>query len=97
MDPIYQWLTRKALNGKMDSEVKWNFQKYLVDRSGRGGVRQETEEAVFDDHRRQPQVIGLGQQRLPVRRVGRDALVVGTEGRRKLLFHFSHPFGHLLR
>lgn len=34
MDPIYQWLTRKELNGKMDSEVKWNFQKYLIDEKG---------------------------------------------------------------
>ena len=34
MDPIYQWLTRKAMNGKMDSEVKWNFQKYLIDEHG---------------------------------------------------------------
>jgi glutathione peroxidase len=35
MDPIYQWLTTKDLNGKMDSEVKWNFQKYLVDEKGK--------------------------------------------------------------
>jgi glutathione peroxidase len=34
MDPIYQWLTKKELNGKMDSEVKWNFQKYLIDEQG---------------------------------------------------------------
>lgn len=34
MAPIYQWLTRKELNGKMDSEVKWNFQKYLIDENG---------------------------------------------------------------
>jgi len=34
MDPIYQWLTRKDLNGKLDSEVKWNFQKYLIDEQG---------------------------------------------------------------
>ena len=33
--PVYAWLTRKALNGVMDSEVKWNFQKYLVDEEGR--------------------------------------------------------------
>jgi glutathione peroxidase len=32
--PIYQFLTRKELNGVMDSEVKWNFQKYLLDRDG---------------------------------------------------------------
>ena len=34
MDPIYQWLTKKELNGKMDSEVKWNFQKYMIDEKG---------------------------------------------------------------
>ena len=32
--PIYQWLTSKELNGKMDSEVSWNFQKYLIDENG---------------------------------------------------------------
>jgi len=34
IDPLYKWLTSKAENGKMDSEVKWNFQKYLIDESG---------------------------------------------------------------
>jgi glutathione peroxidase len=32
--PVYQWLTEKAKNGKMDSSVKWNFQKYLIDENG---------------------------------------------------------------
>lgn len=32
--PLYQWLTRKELNGKSNSSVKWNFQKYLVDEEG---------------------------------------------------------------
>ena len=31
---IYQWLTQKSLNGYQDSEVKWNFQKYLIDEKG---------------------------------------------------------------
>jgi glutathione peroxidase len=31
---IYKWLTKKELNGKMDSEVKWNFQKYMIDEKG---------------------------------------------------------------
>jgi len=34
MAPIYQWLTNKKYNGLMDSEVKWNFQKYLLDEQG---------------------------------------------------------------
>lgn len=35
MHPLYQWLTSKAKNGDMDSEVKWNFQKYLIDENGK--------------------------------------------------------------
>ena len=33
-DAVYKWLTEKTLNTKMDSEVKWNFQKYLIDEKG---------------------------------------------------------------
>jgi len=32
--PLYAWLTKKALNGKKNSTVKWNFQKYLIDEHG---------------------------------------------------------------
>lgn len=32
--PLYEWLTTKDLNGKKSSNVKWNFQKYLVDDAG---------------------------------------------------------------
>jgi glutathione peroxidase len=32
--PVYKWLTEKSLNGKMDSSVKWNFQKYMIDDNG---------------------------------------------------------------
>lgn len=32
--PLYHWLTTKELNGVMDSKVKWNFQKYLIDENG---------------------------------------------------------------
>lgn len=32
--PIYAWLTQKEKNGIMDTEVKWNFQKYMVDADG---------------------------------------------------------------
>jgi len=31
---IYKWLTNKVLNGKEDSEVKWNFNKFLIDENG---------------------------------------------------------------
>ena len=32
--PLYQWLTDKEENGVMDSKVKWNFQKYMIDEKG---------------------------------------------------------------
>ncbi|MEA2106297.1 MAG: glutathione peroxidase [Bacteroidota bacterium] len=32
--PLYQWLTEKERNGVMDSKVKWNFQKYMIDEDG---------------------------------------------------------------
>jgi len=34
MAPIYKWLTQKSLNGVKDSEVSWNFQKYLINEDG---------------------------------------------------------------
>ena len=34
IDPLYEWLTSKDLNGVMDSKVKWNFQKYLINEEG---------------------------------------------------------------
>lgn len=32
--PIYQWLTEKKYNGFKDSDVRWNFQKYLINEKG---------------------------------------------------------------
>jgi glutathione peroxidase len=32
--PVYQFLTQKAKNGLEDSEVQWNFQKYLIHENG---------------------------------------------------------------
>ena len=34
MNPVYQFLTKKTKNGLEDSEVQWNFQKYLIDERG---------------------------------------------------------------
>ena len=34
MHPLYKWLTSKSANGVIDSEVAWNFQKYLIDENG---------------------------------------------------------------
>ncbi len=33
--PLYKWLTTKSENGVLDSEVQWNFQKYLIDENGK--------------------------------------------------------------
>jgi len=35
MDPLYKWLTSKSENGVKDSEVTWNFQKFLIDENGK--------------------------------------------------------------
>ena len=32
--PIYQWLTKKSMNGKGDYSVSWNFNKFLIDENG---------------------------------------------------------------
>lgn len=32
---VYQFLTQKVRNGYEDSEVSWNFQKYLINENGR--------------------------------------------------------------
>lgn len=32
---VYQWLADQQQNGVMDTEVKWNFHKYLIDQDGR--------------------------------------------------------------
>ncbi|WP_310557156.1 glutathione peroxidase [Flavobacterium sp.] len=34
MNPLYQFLTQKSRNGLEDNEVKWNFQKYLINKEG---------------------------------------------------------------
>ena len=32
--PLYSWLTNKNENGRKNSSVKWNFQKYLISEDG---------------------------------------------------------------
>lgn len=34
MCEVYKFLTQKSKNGLKDSEVEWNFQKYLIDEKG---------------------------------------------------------------
>ena len=33
--PLYAWLTQKSLNGVLDAEVLWNFNKFLLDENGK--------------------------------------------------------------
>jgi glutathione peroxidase len=35
MHELYQFLTQKSKNGLEDSNVKWNFQKYLIGEEGK--------------------------------------------------------------
>lgn len=35
MTAIYQWLTQKEKNGVLNAEIKWNFNKFLIDENGR--------------------------------------------------------------
>ena len=35
MAPLYKYLTNKKANGSVDASVKWNFQKFLVDKNGK--------------------------------------------------------------
>ena len=32
--PLYNWLCERSLNGVQDSQVKWNFHKFLLDEKG---------------------------------------------------------------
>lgn len=32
---LYKWLTNKTINGAYNSQVKWNFQKYLINPEGK--------------------------------------------------------------
>ncbi len=34
MAPIYKWLTQKKYNKVKDTEVRWDFQKYLINEKG---------------------------------------------------------------
>jgi glutathione peroxidase len=33
--PLYKWLTKEELNGVRNSNVKWNFHKFLLDEKGK--------------------------------------------------------------
>jgi glutathione peroxidase len=33
--PLFYWLTHKSENGVLDAEIKWNFNKFLLDENGK--------------------------------------------------------------
>ena len=33
--PVYKWLCSKSENGVLDAEIKWNFNKFLLDENGK--------------------------------------------------------------
>ncbi len=33
--PVYKWLISSEENGTLDAKVKWNFQKFMIDKEGR--------------------------------------------------------------
>lgn len=35
MHPLYEYLTKKKKNGRFNAPVRWNFQKFLIDKKGR--------------------------------------------------------------
>jgi len=50
--PLFKWLTSKAENGVLDTSIKWNFTKFLLDENGKliasfeSKVTPESEEIV---------------------------------------------------
>ena len=33
--PLYKYLTNKSENGIVDAPIKWNYQKFIIDRNGK--------------------------------------------------------------
>lgn len=46
---VYQWLTKKELNGSMDATVKWNFHKFLIDGDGHLAMSLESGVSPLDE------------------------------------------------
>lgn len=47
--PLYRWLQEESLNGQLDSEVRWNFHKYLLNEEGRLEVMYPSSVSPLDD------------------------------------------------
>ncbi|MBL7953626.1 MAG: glutathione peroxidase [Flavobacteriales bacterium] len=46
---VYQWLANKSQNGVMDTEVKWNFHKYLINPDGVLSMSMESGVSPLDE------------------------------------------------
>lgn len=47
--PLYAFLTKKEKNGVLDSEVSWNFQKFIIGRDGRVVASVAPRTSIFDE------------------------------------------------
>ena len=46
--PVYKWLTHKKYNHFKDSDVQWDFQKYLVNEKGKLVAEFDSDISVTD-------------------------------------------------
>lgn len=47
--PLYAFLTDKKQNGVVDGDIKWNFQKYLIDQNGKVVAKFDPRTKPLDD------------------------------------------------
>lgn len=47
--PLFRWLTQKSLNGVSDTEVTWNFNKFLIDEEGNWVGHYDSKVEPLDD------------------------------------------------
>lgn len=47
--PLYQFLTKKELNGSVEASVSWNFQKFLINKKGEVVTSFSPRTTVYED------------------------------------------------
>lgn len=57
--PLYQFLTSEELNGHMDEDVSWNFQKFLINKKGEVVAAVSPKTSIYD-----PEVVAQIKQLL---------------------------------
>ncbi len=48
IDPLYKYLTNKSENGVLDAPIKWNYQKFIIDKNGNVAVSLSPRTSVND-------------------------------------------------